>query len=497
MAAPSSFAAFIFYTGLLLSFFLLLLGITFTFTLLFARRHIARIRSKTRSRLLESVKLEGGQAGQREPVVLGLFHPYCNAGGGGERVLWCCVRDVLAAYPYVVCAIYTGDTDATKDQIISRAKERFNIELDTDRIVFVFLQGRKWVEDKRYPRFTLLGQALGSMVLGWEALNLLVPDIYFDTMGYSFTYPLVKLLCGCPVASYVHYPTISSDMLRRISGRVSAHNNQSHISRNPVLSRAKLIYYHAFAALYTFFGSHSDAVMVNSSWTKSHIDSLWHTNAQIVYPPCDTERLRRIKLEGEEREEGIIVSVAQFRPEKDHPLQLRAISELVKRYPAYREKGLKLVLVGSARNAGDEERIEALKALATELNIIDLVHFEVNAPYEKLLHWLARGQIGIHTMWNEHFGIGVVEYMAAGLIPVVHNSGGPKLDIVVEWKGERTGYLAETAEEFAMALHTVLSMPEQERWRMRERGRESVVKKFSEEQFVDGILESLDAFLTR
>lgn len=21
-----------------------------------------------------------------------LFHPYCNAGGGGERVLWCAVR---------------------------------------------------------------------------------------------------------------------------------------------------------------------------------------------------------------------------------------------------------------------------------------------------------------------------------------------------------------------------------------------------------------------
>lgn len=23
---------------------------------------------------------------------VGLFHPYCNAGGGGERVLWCAVR---------------------------------------------------------------------------------------------------------------------------------------------------------------------------------------------------------------------------------------------------------------------------------------------------------------------------------------------------------------------------------------------------------------------
>ena len=25
-------------------------------------------------------------------LVIGLFHPYCNAGGGGERVLWVAIR---------------------------------------------------------------------------------------------------------------------------------------------------------------------------------------------------------------------------------------------------------------------------------------------------------------------------------------------------------------------------------------------------------------------
>lgn len=29
---------------------------------------------------------------------VGLFHPYCNAGGGGERVLWCVVRSILKRY---------------------------------------------------------------------------------------------------------------------------------------------------------------------------------------------------------------------------------------------------------------------------------------------------------------------------------------------------------------------------------------------------------------
>jgi alpha-1,2-mannosyltransferase len=39
-------------------------------------------------------------------------------------------------------------------------------------------------------------------------------------------------------------------------------------------------------------------------------------------------------------------------------------------------------------------------------------------------------KVGLHTMWNEHFGIGVVEMLAAGLVTVAHDSAGPQMDIV-------------------------------------------------------------------
>jgi alpha-1,2-mannosyltransferase len=42
-------------------------------------------------------------------------------------------------------------------------------------------------------------------------------------------------------------------------------------------------------------------------------------------------------------------------------------------------------------------------------------------------------------MWNEHFGISIVEMMAAGLVVVAHNSGGPKDDIVDTTDSLRTG----------------------------------------------------------
>lgn len=32
---------------------------------------------------------------------LAFFHPYCNAGGGGERVLWCAIRALQNRYFYI------------------------------------------------------------------------------------------------------------------------------------------------------------------------------------------------------------------------------------------------------------------------------------------------------------------------------------------------------------------------------------------------------------
>lgn len=77
--------------------------------------------------------------------------------------------------------------------------------------------------------------------------------------------------------------------------------------------------------------------------------------------------------------------------------------------------------------------------LNKKINKQDYVRFEVNAPFELLVSSLGKGKVGLHTMWNEHFGIGVVEYQAAGLIPVAHKSAGPKMDIVIEYDGKPTG----------------------------------------------------------
>ncbi|KAG0247946.1 asparagine-linked glycosylation protein, partial [Linnemannia exigua] len=173
-----------------------------------------------------------------------------NAGGGGERVLWTAIRDIQQKYPHVVSVVYTGDTDVNKQDILERVRTRFNIELDPSLIGFEFLKKRFWIEDAKWPRFTLIGQSIGSMVLGWEALKRVVPDIWIDTMGYAFTYPAARIFGGCQVVAYVHYPTISSDMIGRVASRESGHNNANEVAKSSFYTGLKLVYYRLFALIY-------------------------------------------------------------------------------------------------------------------------------------------------------------------------------------------------------------------------------------------------------
>lgn len=79
---------------------------------------------------------------------------------------------------------------------------------------------------------------------------------------------------------------------------------------------------------------------------------------------------------------------------------------------------LKLVIVGSCRNDEDYERLKNMQDLSKHLSLENSVEFKVNVSYQELIQNYQMATIGLHTMWNEHFGIGVVECMAAGLITI-------------------------------------------------------------------------------
>lgn len=68
---------------------------------------------------------------------------------------------------------------------------------------------------------------------------------------------------------------------------------------------------------------------------------------------------------------------------------------------------MKLIFVGSCRHEEDQERVQNLKDLAKHLSLEDTVQFKVNVSYGELLNTYQHATMGLHAMWNEHFGIGI------------------------------------------------------------------------------------------
>ena len=396
-----------------------------------------------------------GEADESYEGIIGFFHPFCNAGGGGERVLFAAIHATQQKYPKALCVVYTGDHDASKEQILSNATTRFNIRLHASRVTFLYLSTREWVLASTWPRFTLLGQSLGSLALGWEAANLLVPDVIVDTMGYTFILALwAWLFPSVPRGAYVHYPTISTDMLSSLDSDEGSGRGMNAGTGKGWRGKAKKAYWVMFAKLYGWVGGMVDVVMTNSSWTQAHISSIWGNTSkrkypiEVVYPPCAVRELEEkiaIDQVSEKTRSRNLLYIAQFRPEKQHGLIIDAFTDFLKRYIAKNPETPppKLILAGSVRDDHDEKRVYALRLQANPIK--EHVDFLINAKWDKLLELLTSCSIGVNGMWNEHFGIGVVEYQAAGLISVVHDSGGPKEDIVVDIEGLPTGQFYHSA----------------------------------------------------
>lgn len=261
-------------------------------------------------------------------------------------------------------------------------------------------------------------------------------------------------------------------MLQRVNDRVSAHNNDQNVSNSFLKTNAKLIYYILFAKLYGFMGYFSDLVAVNSTWTKDHITNIWwNKNVKTIYPPCDVEKFLEFPLENRNKN---ILSIGQFRPEKDHKLQIDSFNLFLKKYPNWSDT--KLILLGGCRDKEDEQRVKKLKDLVESLNISSKVEFVINATFEQKVHYLKTSLIGLHTMWNEHFGICIVEYQAAGLISLAHKSGGPLKDII---KHQQTGFLAENKEEYSELMNEILVIKDTN---IQKNARESALR-FSDQVF--------------
>jgi len=177
-------------------------------------------------------------------------------------------------------------------------------------------------------------------------------------------------------------------------------------------------------------------VICNSEFTKKVIDKEFGVESKVLYPPVSTDKF------SPKRKENLIIYVGRF----SKLMQSKRQDVLINNFKKLVDNGLtdwKLALLGGSEVGGEESAIFLKKE--SEGYPIEVVE---NPPFRMLqqyygsakIYWSASG-FGVNDSENpqsvEHFGITVVESMAAGCVPVVVNIGGHK-EIIDD---KQNGYL--------------------------------------------------------
>lgn len=375
-------------------------------------------------------------------IIYGFFHPYANNGGGGEKVLWYAVAATLLEDPRNIVAIYTVNLDAKPIDILKKAEEKFNVKgIDSKRVVFVYLRKyAKYIDGSYWKHLTLIGQLFGSALLGLEAMTELSPDVWVDTQGLPGSYLLTNWVLKIPIVAYVHYPIIQPDMFNKLKFRKVADFKHMRATVSDIKQAAKFLYWSALYGLYMYLGSMVDITLANGTWTFNHIKNVWYLNSKrgreisLLYPPCTEDAKNGLDSTANTvPRKNNLIYVCQFRPEKRHLVVLEQYNKFL---TEFREAKLPLTslptltFLGSCRTVTDSVTLDELHDQVKSLELSDYVEFIVDCSFEELKDHLAESKLGLNAMWNEHFGISVVEYLTSGVVPIVHASAGPLLDIL-------------------------------------------------------------------
>ena len=197
-----------------------------------------------------------------------------------------------------------------------------------------------------------------------------------------------------------------------------------------------------------------DHIVCNSKFTKKFIDREYGVNSGVIHPPIDIESFSPGK------KKNLILSVGRF----SQLLQAKRQDILVSSFQKLCDQGLKdwqLVLAG-ATGVGGEDYFNQLKRQVKDypIELLADVDFKTLKKLysEAKIFWSASGY-GIDEEKEpekvEHFGIAIVEAMAAGCVPVAVGKGGAK-EII---KKGKTGFLWENEEELVGVTQDLIADP--------------------------------------
>lgn len=156
----------------------------------------------------------------------------------------------------------------------------------------------------------------------------------------------------------------------------------------------------------------SDLVATNSSWTRNLIETVYDRQGEVIPPPVLTDDIKRRPWS--ERERGF-VTVGRIAPDKRTKKCIEIVDDVRDEIP-----DAHLHLVGPGSDV-ESEYVEDVREMSESRGY---VQYEGQVSREGLTDLLASHRYGLHGKENEHFGISVAEFVAAGMLPFVAPGGG-------------------------------------------------------------------------
>lgn len=170
-----------------------------------------------------------------------------------------------------------------------------------------------------------------------------------------------------------------------------------------------------------------DAVVCNSEFTKSELDTQVGENAMVIYPP-----VQQIANSTAQKRKKQILSVGRFTSHFQAKKQEILVEAFRDGYAKGMLKGYELVLAGGLIPS-DQAYFEKLTRIVSDIPVkllANITNDELTGLYRTSeVYWHAAGYGETNPAQMEHFGITTAEAMSAGVVPVVYGAGG-QLEIV-------------------------------------------------------------------